>query len=116
MYRELTSIRRRFAALLIYRLGLPIAANPTSTEIQGKALGMAVEVFDPDGKNIEHAGQPGELVCTRPHPSLPVAFWGDADGEKLRKAYFDFYPGIWRQGDFIVVNPATKGLIILGRR
>lgn len=77
---------------------------------------MAVEVFDTDGKNIEHLGQPGELVCTRPHPSLPVAFWGDEDGEKLRNAYFDFYPGIWRQGDFIVVNPSTKGLMILGRR
>ena len=77
---------------------------------------MAVEIFDPDGKNIEHTGLPGELVCTKPHPSLPVAFWGDEDGEKLRKAYFDFYPGIWRQGDFIVANPATKGLMIFGRR
>ncbi|KLO17840.1 acetoacetyl-CoA synthetase [Schizopora paradoxa] len=84
-------------------------------EIQGKSLGMAVEIFDPEGKNIEHTGQPGELVCTRPHPSLPVCFWNDKDGEKFRKAYFDMYPGIWRQGDFIVRNPKTKGLMILGR-
>ncbi|OCB88499.1 acetoacetyl-CoA synthetase [Sanghuangporus baumii] len=86
-----------------------------SGEIQGKSLGMAVEVFDPEGRNIEHTGVPGELVCTRPHPSLPVGFWGDEDGEKLRKAYFDFYPDVWRQGDFIVLNPRTKGLMILGR-
>ncbi|KAL5520210.1 hypothetical protein ACEPAG_9423 [Sanghuangporus baumii] len=86
-----------------------------SGEIQGKSLGMAVEVFDPDGRNIEHTGVPGELVCTRPHPSLPIGFWGDEDGEKLRKAYFDFYPDVWRQGDFIVLNPRTKGLMILGR-
>lgn len=95
---------------------------------------MKTEVFDPAGNNIEHTGQPGELVCTRPHPSLPVCFWGDPTGEKFRDAYFSMYPGIfhstdfieltlkmrtsgvWRQGDFIVANPATKGLMILGRR
>ena len=54
---------------------------------------MKVEVFDPDGNNIEHTGQPGELVCTRPHPSLPLAFWGDDSGKKLREAYFSMYPG-----------------------
>ncbi|KAF8228881.1 acetoacetyl-CoA synthetase [Tricholoma matsutake] len=108
---------------------LPVYAG----EIQGKALGMKTEVFDPAGNNIEHTGQPGELVCTRPHPSLPVCFWGDPTGEKFRDAYFSMYPGIfhstdfieltlkmrtsgvWRQGDFIVANPATKGLMILGR-
>ncbi|KDR75136.1 hypothetical protein GALMADRAFT_140674 [Galerina marginata CBS 339.88] len=84
-------------------------------QIQVKDLGMKVEVFDHSGNNIEHTGQPGELVCTRPHPSLPVAFWGDDSGQKLREAYFSTYPGIWRQGDFIVVNPATKGMMILGR-
>jgi len=64
------------------------------TEIQHKSLGMASEVFDPLGKNIEHTGEPGELVCTKPHPSLPVRFWGDtADGKKLRETYFSFFPG-----------------------
>ena len=62
-------------------------------EIQVKDLGMKVEVFDPDGNNIEHTGQPGELVCTRPHPSLPLRFWGDDSGEKLRETYFGMYPG-----------------------
>lgn len=55
---------------------------------------MKVEVFDQDGKNIEHTGEAGEMVCTRPHPSLPVQFWGDTpDGKKLRETYFSFYPG-----------------------
>ena len=86
-------------------------------EIQCKVLGMAVQIFDPQGNNIEHTGEPGELVCTRPHPSIPVGFWGDTkDGKKFRDAYFSTYPGVWRQGDWIVMNPKTKGLIILGRR
>uniref|UniRef100_A0A0W0FQT6 AMP-dependent synthetase/ligase domain-containing protein n=1 Tax=Moniliophthora roreri TaxID=221103 RepID=A0A0W0FQT6_MONRR len=98
-----------------------VGSNPSGPvyvgEIQAKALGMKVEVFDPDGKNIEHTGEPGELVCTRPHPSLPIKFWGDTpDGKKLRETYFSFYSGIWRQGDFIVMNPVTKGFIMLGRR
>jgi acetoacetyl-CoA synthetase len=84
-----------------------------SSEIQAKTLGLKVEVFDPFGKNIEHTGEPGELVCTRPHPSLPLYFWNDPTGEKLRDV--DTFPGVWRQGDFIVVNPATKGILILGR-
>lgn len=55
---------------------------------------MKVEVWDSSGNNIEGTGQPGELVCTRPHISLPVSFWGDsADGKKLRETYFSMYPG-----------------------
>lgn len=77
---------------------------------------MKVEIFDPDGKNIEDTGEPGELVCTRPHPSLPICFWGDKGDKKLRASYFDTYPGVWRQGDFIVKNPKTQGFVILGRR
>ncbi|OSX66017.1 hypothetical protein POSPLADRAFT_1043540 [Postia placenta MAD-698-R-SB12] len=84
-------------------------------QIQGKLLGMKVEIFDPDGKNVEDTGMPGELVCTRPHPSLPLGFWGDDSGEKVRKAYFDRYPGVWHHADFIVKNPETQGLMILGR-
>ncbi|KAI0044984.1 acetoacetate-CoA ligase [Auriscalpium vulgare] len=87
-----------------------------SGEIQGKSLGLKVEIFDPSGRNIEDSGAPGELVCTRPHPSIPVKFWGDdAKGTKFLKAYFDVYPGVWRHGDFIARNPKTKGLIIYGR-
>lgn len=84
--------------------------------MQCKALGMKVEIFDPSGNNIENTGQPGELVTTRYHPSFPVGFWGDDEGKKFREAYFDMYPGIWRQGDFLVKNPTTNGLMVLGRR
>ncbi|EPQ56899.1 acetoacetate-CoA ligase [Gloeophyllum trabeum ATCC 11539] len=90
---------------------MPVYAGET----QGKSLGVKTQIFDPSGNDIEASGQPGELVCTRPHVSLPIGFWGDEDGKKLRAAYFDTYPGVWRQGDFIVANPVTKGLIILGR-
>lgn len=77
---------------------------------------MKVEVFDPEGRNIEHTGMPGELVCTRAHPTLPLYFWNDKEGKKYRSAYFSMYPGVWAQGDFMVVNPVTKGIKILGRR
>ena len=86
------------------------------SEMQCKALGMKVEIFDPSGNNIENTGQAGELVTTRAHPSFPVGFWGDDDGKRLREAYFEMYPGIWRQGDFLVKNPKTNGLMVLGRR
>ncbi|KAJ2922204.1 hypothetical protein H1R20_g14881, partial [Candolleomyces eurysporus] len=91
-------------------------ALPTHAgEMQCKALGMKVEILDPSGNNIEDTAQPGELVTTRYHPSFPVGFWGDDDGKKFRESYFDMYPGIWRQGDFLVKNPKTKGLMVLGR-
>lgn len=54
---------------------------------------MKLEVYDSSGKNIEHTGEPGELVVTRPHPSVPLYFWGDTTGEKFRSAYFDMFPG-----------------------
>ncbi|VDB96755.1 unnamed protein product [Peniophora sp. CBMAI 1063] len=58
----------------------------------------------------------GELVCTRPHPSIPVKFWGDDErGSKFLAAYYDVYPGVWRHGDFIAKNPKTGGLRIYGR-
>ncbi|KAF9262612.1 acetyl-CoA synthetase-like protein [Marasmius fiardii PR-910] len=85
-------------------------------EIQCKALGMKVEVFDDAGNNVENKGESGELVVTRPHPSLPIMLWGDTpDGKKLRETYFSHFPGIYRHGDFMVVNRETKGIMILGR-
>ena len=54
---------------------------------------MKVEIFDLNGKSVEDEGVPGELVCTRPHPSQPLGFWGDESGERVRKAYFSTYPG-----------------------
>ncbi len=82
-------------------------------EIQGPGLGMAVEVFDESGSRCP-AGSPGELVCTRPFPSMPVAFWNDPGGAAYRTAYFGHYPGVWRHGDW-VTRTAHGGYVISGR-
>jgi acetoacetyl-CoA synthetase len=68
-------------------------------EISGRLLGVAAEAFDADGKPL--VGELGELVITRPMPSMPVELWGDADGSLYHSSYFDMFPGIWRQGDWI---------------
>ncbi|MBK7908341.1 MAG: acetoacetate--CoA ligase [Gemmatimonadetes bacterium] len=81
-------------------------------ELQCLGLGMAVEVLDSDGDPVR--GEAGELVCTRPFPSMPVAFWNDPDGAKYRAAYFDVFPGVWRHGDWAEIT-AHDGLIIHGR-
>ncbi len=81
-------------------------------ELQCAGLGMAVDVFDETGK--PRRGEAGELVCTRPFPSMPVVFWDDPDGSKYRDAYFNFFPGVWRHGDWIE-RTAHDGYIIHGR-
>ncbi|MDI3259628.1 MAG: acetoacetate--CoA ligase [Sinobacteraceae bacterium] len=81
-------------------------------ELQGPGLGMAVEIFDDEGRPLRDA--PGELVCTKPFPSMPVGFWNDPDGAKYRKAYFERFPGVWHHGDF-VERTASGGLVISGR-
>jgi acetoacetyl-CoA synthetase len=81
-------------------------------EIQCAGLGMAVDVLDDAGKPV--AGEKGELVCTRPFPSMPVKFWNDADGAKYRAAYFERFPGIWCHGDF-AEKTAHGGFVIHGR-
>ena len=83
-----------------------------SGEIQGAGLGMAVEVWDDDGKPI--AGEKGELVCTRPFPSMPVGFWNDPGGEKYHAAYFDRFDNVWCHGDFAEWTE-NGGMIIHGR-
>ena len=81
-------------------------------EIQCRALGMKVEVFDEDGRAV--VGEKGELVCTLPFPSMPVGFWNDPDGRKYHAAYFDTYPGVWRHGDWVEITE-HGGMIIYGR-
>ena len=81
-------------------------------EIQCRGLGMAVEVFDDDGRPVR--GQKGELVCTRPFPSMPVGFWNDPDGGKYRAAYFERFPNVWCHGDYVELT-AHDGMIIYGR-
>jgi acetoacetyl-CoA synthetase len=68
-------------------------------EIAGRCLGVDTAAFDIDGNEV--VGELGELVIRRPMPSMPVAFWGDEDGSRYRAAYFDMYPGVWRQGDWV---------------
>src|SRR3989475_10925866 len=73
---------------------------------------MAVEVFDPSCAPLR--GGAGELVCTRPFPSMPVAFWNDPGGTKYRAAYFERFSGAWRHGDWAEVT-RHGGLVIHGR-
>ncbi len=81
-------------------------------EIQGPTLGMAVDVFADDGTPL--AAGKGELVCTRPFPSLPLGFVGDDNGSRYRATYFDRFPGVWRHGDY-AEKTASGGYIIHGR-
>ena len=81
-------------------------------ELQGAMLGMDVAAFGPDGKPI--LGVPGEMVCRNAHLSMPLGFWGDADGSRYRAAYFERFPGVWAHGDFLVVQP-SGGFVIEGR-
>ncbi|HUF27042.1 MAG TPA: acetoacetate--CoA ligase [Gemmatimonadaceae bacterium] len=81
-------------------------------EIQTRGLGMAVEAFDEAGRPVR--GAPGELVCTRPFPSMPLAFWNDPDGASYRAAYFEKYPNVWRHGDWAELTP-RGGVVIHGR-
>ena len=81
-------------------------------EIQSRGLGMAVDVFDEKGTPLR--GVPGELVCTRPFPSMPIAFWNDPGRAKYRAAYFDVFPGVWRHGDWAEIT-AHDGVVIHGR-
>jgi acetoacetyl-CoA synthetase len=81
-------------------------------ELQGPALGMAVDVFDEAGAPAA-VGVTGELVCTRPFPSMPLGFWGD-DGSRFEAAYFSDYPGTWRHGDW-VARTEHGGFVISGR-
>ena len=81
-------------------------------EMQCRALGMAVDVFDGESRPVR--GGPGELVCTKPFPSTPLGFLNDPHGEKYRRAYFDRFPGVWTHGDFAEFTE-RGGVIIYGR-
>jgi acetoacetyl-CoA synthetase len=78
-------------------------------ELQGRALGAAVEAWDEDGNAVVDAV--GELVVTAPMPSMPIYFWGDADGSRYRDSYFEQYPGTWRHGDWIEITERGTAVI-----
>jgi acetoacetyl-CoA synthetase len=87
---------------------LPVYAG----EIQARNLGMDVHAWSDDGKPL--IDEVGELVCTKPFPSMPIFFWNDTDGKRYHEAYFDVFPGVWRHGDFIKINQ-RGGCYIYGR-
>jgi acetoacetyl-CoA synthetase len=97
-------------------LGALVTGNPITAvwpgEIQCRGLGLAVEVFDDGGRPL--IGQPGELVVTKPFPSMPVALWNDPTGERYRETYFGTYSGVWRQGDWAMIT-RRGGVVIFGR-
>jgi acetoacetyl-CoA synthetase len=87
--------------------------------ISGRCLGAKVEAFDEDGTSV--VGKVGELMITRPMPSMPVMFWNDPDGTRYANSYFAEFPGVWRHGDWIEILPAKGdgeaggGCVIYGR-
>jgi acetoacetyl-CoA synthetase len=78
-------------------------------ELQGRALGAAVEAWDEEGNSV--VDEVGELVVTEPMPSMPVCFWGDPDGSRYRASYFEHYPGVWRHGDWIEITSRGTAVI-----
>ncbi len=108
---QLSSISGGTDIISCFVLGSPILPVWRG-EIQCRGLGMAVDVFDDEGRPV--VGEKGELVCTRPFPSMPLGFWNDEDGAKYRAAYFERFPDIWCHGDFCEITE-HGGLIIHGR-
>jgi acetoacetyl-CoA synthetase len=108
---QLSSISGGTDIISCFVLGSPVLPVWRG-EIQCRGLGMAVDVWDDDGKPVR--GEKGELVCSKPFPVMPVGFWNDADGSKYHAAYFDRFPNVWCHGDFCEIT-AHGGLIIYGR-
>jgi acetoacetyl-CoA synthetase len=81
-------------------------------EISGRLLGVAADAFDAQGEPL--VGELGELVITKPMPSMPVELWGDTDGSLYRSSYFAMYPGVWRQGDWIRFSESGS-CVVTGR-
>ena len=120
VYREikadllLASISGGTDILSCFALGSPILPVYRG-ELQCRGLGMAVDVFDAEGRPIPAGlGERGELVCTAPFPAMPVGFWNDPDGAKYRAAYFERFPNVWCHGDFVELT-TNEGMIIYGR-
>jgi acetoacetyl-CoA synthetase len=78
-------------------------------ELQSASLGVSLKAFDEAGQSL--IGEVGELVITEPLPSMPVGFWGDDDGSRLRESYFEMYPGLWRHGDWIEITERGTAII-----
>jgi acetoacetyl-CoA synthetase len=97
-----------FAAFLAGNRELPA----TPGRLQCRHLGAAVQAWNEQGRPV--VGEVGELVCTRPFPSMPLYFWGDADGSRYRSSYFSEWPEVWRHGDWLLIH-ADGSCTIAGR-
>jgi acetoacetyl-CoA synthetase len=93
-----------------------VLGNPTLPvyrgEIQCRGLGLAVDVWNDEGRPVRQ--KKGELVCTRPFPSMPLGFWNDGSSERYGAAYFDRFPSVWAQGDLCEIT-RHEGVVIHGR-
>jgi acetoacetyl-CoA synthetase len=89
-------------------VGAPVYAG----EIQGLHLGVDADAFDDEGNSLRN--EVGEMVIKQPMPSMPVCFWNDENDARYKETYFDTYPGIWRHGDFFMIND-RGGCFVLGR-
>ncbi len=108
---QLSSISGGTDIVSCFALGNPLLPVHRG-ELQCRGLGMKVEVYNEQGESVR--AQKGELVCTRPFPSMPVYFWNDPHGEKYTTAYFEKYPSVWAHGDYAELTP-HGGLIVYGR-
>ncbi|WFB06312.1 acetoacetate--CoA ligase [Streptomyces sp. LX-29] len=81
-------------------------------ELQAPALGVDLQAWDPQGKPL--VDEVGELVVTRPMPSMPIHFWNDPDGSRYRDSYFEMFPGVWRHGDWITLT--SRGSVVIHGR
>jgi len=108
---QLSSISGGTDIVSCFALGNPILPIYKG-ELQCSGLGMSMAIFDEQGKAI--TGARGELVCTKPFPSMPIGFWGDPERKAYKKAYFERFPSVWAHGDFAEMT-SHGGLIIYGR-
>lgn len=107
----LSSISGGTDIISCFMLGCPILPVYSGV-IQTRGLGMKVESWDEAGKPLIE--EKGELVCSAPFPSRPIYFWNDENKEKYMSAYFEYYPGVWRHGDFIRITK-NGGVVVYGR-
>ncbi|BDQ02021.1 acetoacetate--CoA ligase [Ignavibacterium sp.] len=107
----LSSISGGTDIISCFMLGCPILPVYAG-EIQCRGLAMKVEAWDESGNSLIE--EKGELICAAPFPSRPIYFWNDEDGAKYHNAYFNYYPGVWRHGDYIKITK-NGGVIVYGR-
>ncbi|MGB8316875.1 MAG: acetoacetate--CoA ligase, partial [Ignavibacteriaceae bacterium] len=108
---QLSSISGGTDIISCFMLGNPVLPVYPG-ELQCRGLGMKVEAFNEKGESVIE--EKGELVCTKTFPSMPVYFWNDPEKIKYKSAYFEYFNGVWRHGDFIKITE-NGGVIIYGR-